>query len=199
MLKSGVSLNPDVERALRFYLMKYLNFLHSGGNDILYDWPHNEDVQIDYTLLAMLGKTEVRGKTELNGKTQIHGKTEMGGKTQVSGKTEVLGKTEWHHGLKVHSVGVPNINEYLLWLWQNAVRLGRPSDALAACLAEMSSSWVPKRVINEHFFVRFGAPEVKALCPHEIVMSFNVDDIAWFDSTTFVSYVFCLYYMRTSC
>ncbi|KAJ3540782.1 hypothetical protein NM688_g6177 [Phlebia brevispora] len=155
-LKSSVSLDSDVERALKFYLAKYLMFLQQGGLNILYDVPHNDDVQIDYTLQA-----------------------------EMLGKMEVAGKTKWFTGLKVHSVDVQKINEYLLWVWQGAVRRGRPSDLLSVCIAEMSSNWVTKRAISEHFFVRFGPPEVKALCPHEAIVSFNVEDVAWFDSTVF--------------
>ena len=41
--KSETSFTVDVERALKFYLWKYLSFLHQGGNDVLYDVPHNDE------------------------------------------------------------------------------------------------------------------------------------------------------------
>ena len=94
-------------------------------------------------------------------------------------------KSEWFTGLKIHSVEVRSINEYLYWLWQNAVRLGRPSDPLSTCLAEISSTWVTNYTKEDHFFARFGAPEIKAFCPHEVVLFFHVEDIAWFNSRTF--------------
>ena len=96
-----------------------------------------------------------------------------------------LERTEWFSGLKIHSVETRLINEYLYWKWQTAIRLGRPSEHLSTCLAEISSAWIPNLSINNHFFVRFGAPEIKAFCPHEVLLLFHVEDIAWFSSSSF--------------
>lgn len=148
-LKSDVSLSADTENALKFYLVKYLNFLHESGCDFLYDVPHTDDMHIDYSL-----------------------------------QKELLGKTEFT-GSHVRSVDVRSINEYLYWQWQNAVRLGRPADHLSTCLAEISSAWVPNFVVANHFFIRFRAPEIKALCPHEAVLLLQIEDIAWFDNSNF--------------
>ena len=152
-VKSDVSLSADIERALKFYFERYLNFLQQGGVDILYNVPHTDDVQIDYTL-----------------------------------QNVVFDRTEWFTGLTVHSVEVRLINEYLAWKWQNAIRMGRPADHLSTCIAEISSAWVGNLTVNNHFFIRFGAPEVKAICPHEVLILFHVEDIAWFDSSNFTLY-----------
>ena len=188
-MKSEFSMSEESGLALRFYLVRYLQFLHQGGNDVLYDVPHIDGIRIDYQSLGQAtGKTEVAGKTQMGGKTEV-GKTQMVGKTEVAGKTEMVGKTESYTGLAVHSVEVAKINAYLLKLWKHAVSLSQTSDHLAAALAEISSVWVYNRVIEKHFFARFGAPEIRATCPHEVILLFNVDEIAWFDNTQFAMYV----------
>ena len=156
-MKSDHSLTADVQKALKFYLIRYLTFLEEGGINILFDVPHTSDVQIDYS-------------------------------TTLASKA-VFDKTEWFAGLNIHSVEVRLINEYLYSKWQGAIRLGRADEHLSTCLAEISSAWVPNCVINNHFFLRFGPPEIKAFCPHEVVLSFHVEDIAWFDGSDFTRQV----------
>ena len=113
---------------------------------------------------------------EVAGKTEIAGKTQVAGKTEVVGKTQIAGKTESSTGLTVRSVDVHSINEYLHWQWQKAMRLGGTGD-LSASLAEINSAWVPNSVISNHFSVRFSAPEIKAPCPHEVIILFHIEDV----------------------
>ena len=140
----------------------------------------------------LVGKTELAGKTQMAGKTEVVGKTEIAGKTEWAGKTVFVGKTEMAGKIDilkpmVHSVDVATINEYLKSQWQHAVGL-RGSNDLAASLAEISSAWFPDRAIRNHFYIRFGAPEIKAPCPHEVILLFHVESIAWYDGSNFTLY-----------
>ena len=167
----------------------------------MYDVPHADDVRIDYVSLKdVVGKREVAGKTQMNGKaevagkmevvgkTEVAGKTQTAGKTEVTGKTQVTGKIESFTDLTVHSVDVRAINEYLHWQWQKAVRAARTAD-LSTALAEISSAWVPKCAISNHFSIRFGAPEIIAPCPHEVILLFHIEDIRWYEDLNAVTYV----------
>ncbi|KAJ3536426.1 hypothetical protein NM688_g6839 [Phlebia brevispora] len=90
----------------------------------------------------------------------------------------------------VHSVSVTDINDYILRQWQKCVQSSTPKDMLSICLAEISSRSLPSNAVEYYFFARFGPPKVEWLCPHEIVICFQVDDIAWFDHISHAALAF---------
>ncbi|KAF7354146.1 hypothetical protein MVEN_01102100 [Mycena venus] len=85
----------------------------------------------------------------------------------------------------VHDTNLSEINKYMYEKWLMAAALGRPRDVLSVCLAEISSTWVMNTSIDTHFHIRFGAPQVKALCSHEVLLYFTLEDIAFFGSSDF--------------
>ncbi len=88
-------------------------------------------------------------------------------------------------GVTVFSADIKDMNEYLESQWMKAASLGRPQDCLSIALAEISSSWLMNAVIDNHFHVRFGAPKVRALCSHEVILYFDIQDIAFFRNSDF--------------
>ncbi|KAJ7738254.1 hypothetical protein DFH07DRAFT_1064579 [Mycena maculata] len=84
----------------------------------------------------------------------------------------------------VHDTSLSDINKILYDKWLMAAALGRPRDLLSICLAEISSTWL-NTSIDTHFHIRFGAPQIKALCSHEVLLYFSVEDIAFFESSDF--------------
>lgn len=73
------------------------------------------------------------------------------------------------------------VNAYLEASWLGAKALAREmNDYLAAALSELSTSWLTTASVNSHFFIRFGAPRVQPLCAHEVILYFNVTDVAFF-------------------
>ena len=104
------------------------------------------------------------------------------GDTDYSILAPALDQSEPYVVSQVHSVAVESINEYLYELWENAVRLVQSDDPLSICLAEIKSTSVTGYTAESHFFARFDAPEIKALCPQEVVLFFHLKDIVWFKS-----------------
>ncbi|KAJ7710708.1 hypothetical protein B0H17DRAFT_1223880 [Mycena rosella] len=85
----------------------------------------------------------------------------------------------------VHDTSLDDINKYLYDKWMMAAALGRPRDVLSICLAEISSAWLMHTSIDTYFHIRFGVPQIKALCSDEVLLYFTVDDIAFFGSSDF--------------
>ncbi|KAJ7263473.1 hypothetical protein C8J57DRAFT_1629561 [Mycena rebaudengoi] len=85
----------------------------------------------------------------------------------------------------VHDTNLGDINKYLYDKWMMAAALGRPRDILSVSLAEISSTWLMHTTVDTHFHIRFGVPQIKALCSHEVLLYFTVEDIAFFGSSDF--------------
>ncbi|KAJ7651380.1 hypothetical protein FB45DRAFT_820896 [Roridomyces roridus] len=86
----------------------------------------------------------------------------------------------------VHGTSLGEINRYLYGKWLAGAALGRPKDVLSVCLAEINSSWLPSSSIDStQFHISFGAPQIKALCSHEVLLYFNIDHIAFFEGSDF--------------
>ncbi|KAJ6541182.1 hypothetical protein DFH09DRAFT_1174690 [Mycena vulgaris] len=85
----------------------------------------------------------------------------------------------------VHDTSISDINKYMYDKWLMAAALGRPRDVLSICLAEISSTWMMNTSIDTHFHIRFGAPQIKALCSNEVLLYFTVEDIAFFATSDF--------------
>ena len=90
---------------------------------------------------------------------------------------------------EVHGVSIEQINRYLSNSWLKAAMLagaqnGQPIDRPAISLAEYRSTWV----LHDggiHFHLKFGAPQVVALCNDEIIMTFVVDEVLFYDTEDF--------------
>ena len=65
---------------------------------------------------------------------------------------------------------------------------GLPVDRPAISLAEYRSTWVLHDE-NVHFHLKFGAPQVAALCNDEILLYFFVDEALFYDGEDFQAYV----------
>lgn len=90
---------------------------------------------------------------------------------------------------EVHGVSIEQINRYLSASWLKAAMLagaqnGQPIDRPAISLAEYRSTWILHDG-DVHFHLKFGAPQVAALCNDEILMYFIVDEVLFYDSEDF--------------
>ncbi|KAK7694300.1 hypothetical protein QCA50_001482 [Cerrena zonata] len=148
------SLSPDVKEALHFYLHKYLEFLVHAGNHVLFDLPDFDD-------------------------DKYQAKIDYATYQDNSIDLKAL-----CHGITVHDIDIKEVNDSLYFRWQNAARKAeRPTDFLSLCLAELSSAWLMNSVIDRHFFIRFGVPEVRALCGREVILTFDIRNIAFFKTS----------------
>lgn len=91
---------------------------------------------------------------------------------------------------EVHGVAIAKINEYLSASWLKAVMLagaanGQPVDRPSISLAEYRSTWVLHDHSGLHFHLKFGAPQVAALCNDELVMTFVVDEVLFYEGEKF--------------
>lgn len=87
----------------------------------------------------------------------------------------------------VHGIDLSQINNFMHKKWLSVARLGRPKDQLSACLAEISSSWLMNSAVDSKFHIQFGPPKVLALCKHEVILTFDVEKIAFFHSDDYES------------
>jgi hypothetical protein len=84
----------------------------------------------------------------------------------------------------VCGMGVPAINDYLRDTWLSVAALTNlPSDKLSICMAEIKTQWL--HGMNSHYHIRFGPPTVKALCEHEVVMYYNIEELTIYESAEF--------------
>ncbi|PSR75662.1 hypothetical protein PHLCEN_2v8953 [Hermanssonia centrifuga] len=86
-------------------------------------------------------------------------------------------------GVSVHGINVQEINSFLHSQWMTAASLGRPQDLLTICLAEINSSWLLGSSVDTNFHVRFGPPKITALCQCEVIVYFDIEDIAFFSES----------------
>jgi hypothetical protein len=89
----------------------------------------------------------------------------------------------------VHGIDLSQINNFLHKKWLSIARLGHPKDQLSVCMAEISSTWLMNATIDSKFHIQFGPPTVKALCKHEVILTFDVENIAFFHTDDFEWYV----------
>lgn len=155
-LKGGdnKSLAPDTKDALDFYLHKYLEFLVHAGNHVLFDLPDFDDDKYQAKIdYATYQDTSIDLMTLCD-------------------------------GITVHDIDIKDINDSLYFRWQNAARKAeRPNDFLTLCLAELSSAWLMNSSIDRHFFIRFGVPKIRALCSCEVILTFDIRNIAFFETS----------------
>jgi len=85
----------------------------------------------------------------------------------------------------VHGVDLSQINNFLHKKWLGIATLGQTNDKLSACLAEISSLWLLSSTIESRFHIKFGAPKVQALCGNEVILTFDVEKIAFFHTENF--------------
>ncbi|EKM54028.1 uncharacterized protein PHACADRAFT_257609 [Phanerochaete carnosa HHB-10118-sp] len=90
---------------------------------------------------------------------------------------------------EVQGISIEQINRFLSTSWLKAAMLagaqnGLPVDRPAISLAEYRSTWV-LRDENIHFHLKFGAPQVAALCNDEILLYFLVDEALFYDGEDF--------------
>jgi hypothetical protein len=84
----------------------------------------------------------------------------------------------------VFGTSVSTINDQLRNAWLKVASLAHPpSDKLSMCLAEIKTRWLPDT--ENHYHIRFAPPTVKALCEHEVVLYYNIDEITIYDSAHF--------------
>ncbi len=84
-------------------------------------------------------------------------------------------------------LGVPTkkINDFLAAAWLDAVILsgtsGEPSaTGIGLALAEYRSTWSPRN-FGIHFHISFSSPTVVALCDREVLITFNIQSVSFFD------------------
>lgn len=88
----------------------------------------------------------------------------------------------------VHGIDLGDINNFLHKKWLSLARLGHPADALSICLAEISSAWLLNASIDTKFHIQFGPPKVRALCKNEVILTFDLEKIAFFNGESFDRY-----------
>jgi hypothetical protein len=84
----------------------------------------------------------------------------------------------------VRGMSVSAINAHLRDTWLNVAALSElPSDKLSMCMAEIKTQWLPD--MESHYHIRFGPPTIKALCEHEVVMYYNIEELKVYESADF--------------
>ncbi|EKM54030.1 uncharacterized protein PHACADRAFT_257614 [Phanerochaete carnosa HHB-10118-sp] len=157
-----VHIEPEVvngRQALEFYLGVYTKFLQSAGHHVLFSLPNFDDEPEGRRLLIDHSRDTQRKYVDM------------------------LGLTE------VHDIAVTLINRYLSTTWLKAAMLvGAQSekslDRSQASIAEYANTWTAHEG-GAFFHVRFGAPEVAALCNDEIIVYFVIDEVFFYDSEDF--------------
>ncbi|KAF7351634.1 hypothetical protein MSAN_01596000 [Mycena sanguinolenta] len=156
LLKSNLS--SDTTDSLEWYLRKYLIFLQSAGHHVRYDLPDFNDVKY---------------RSHIN----------------YSLVTGALEREELCAGVTVHGIAEFKINEYLRDTWLDVISRAqgfcgeRPTDMLSSCLTEIQSTWIGN--LDHHFHIRFAPPRVRVLCAREVVLSFVVPNVHFYDSVDF--------------
>lgn len=141
--------------SLASYLHSYLAFLHAAGNHVLFDIPD----------FAAQGQSSWKDYALLRNH---------------------IDPDVYCKDISLFGISTKAINSYLETQWSSAVSKARASgDYLMASISEISSNWLLNAAVDNHFFIRFGAPKVKPLCPHEVVLYFDVEDVAFFDNGNF--------------
>ena len=149
------------DEQLKFYLSKYLTFLRMAGNHVLFDLP-------DFAVEDQHRSTDY---------------------ARLSTHVEL---DKYCSDVTVFNIPSKTINEFLERRWADAISFAqKDEDDLKACVAEISTNWFTGTPTDSHFYIRFGAPHIKPLCPYEVVLFFEVKDIAFFRSSDFEKLV-CL-------
>lgn len=83
-------------------------------------------------------------------------------------------------GVSVYGTNIQELAGSLHRKWLNVASIGLPEDPLSICLAELDSAWLGNAEIEHQFYARFGPPRITALCGSEVILYFDVQDIAFF-------------------
>lgn len=155
-IDSEKPLDADTKDAVKVYLAKYLEFLRHAGNHVLFDLPDFDDDKYKP-------------------------------KIDYSQHRETFDLDALCGGIQLKSFGLEEINEFLYKKWAMAKRLALDptEDALSVCLAELDSRWMSNPTVDDHFFIQFKAPRVKALCSQEVILYFEVGNVWFFDGEDF--------------
>lgn len=154
-LDTAESWGLDFAEALTFYLRGYLSFLRQSGNHVLFDLP-------DFAAHEKLGYTDYA-------LLRSH-----------------VDPDEYCKDVAIFGVTTKVINSFLETQWASAKKLAREkNDYLVAAIAELSSNWLTHHAVDCYSYIRFGAPQIKPLCPHEVILFIKVQDVAMFATTDF--------------
>lgn len=83
-------------------------------------------------------------------------------------------------GVSVQGTNLQEVNAFLNRQWLNAASSERPEDPLSLCLVELNSAWLTNAGTESNFHIRFGPPKITALCQDELILCFDIEDIAFF-------------------
>ena len=140
----------ETKDALAFYLHKYLQFLALAGHHVLFDLPNFAD-----------------------GSRQP--------KSNFTTYRDNLVNPFLLSDSITENIKITEVNDALYFRWRDAARKStRPVDFLSLCLAELSSAWLANSVVARHFYIQFGIPEIHALCSREVILTFDIRNIAFF-------------------
>ena len=157
ILNPDASLGAEVKDALKFYMNRYLAFLKTSGNHVLFDladFDNNLDrPKSDYSLVCTYD-TNVLLK-------DIHQELLLLGKFEANVLTHFY-KAAW-----MVASALVNVENW---------------GGLHICLATICSNWLIGAEVEKPFFINFETPTVEVLCPHEVILKFHLKDLAFFDS-----------------
>ena len=83
-------------------------------------------------------------------------------------------------GVSIQGTNLQEVNAFLNRQWLTAASSEQSEDPLSKCLAELSSSWLAHAETDTRFHIRFGPPKITALCQDELILCFDVEDVAFF-------------------
>lgn len=153
------NLDPQLHNGFFERMRDYLKFLRSAGHHVLFDLSDFDDNKYRPLIDYSVAQESVLANEDFS----------------------------------VFGVSIKSINDYLERQWMAAASLlttlqdDVESRLPDVCLAELSSNWTQSEVIERSFYIRFGAPTIRAICAREIILTFYVEDIAFFGSTDFES------------
>jgi hypothetical protein len=100
----------------------------------------------------------------------------------------------------VHGIEIDELNKFLRNTYLGLHDHDHEVDPLDLALAEISSQSLTNSSTTEKFFIKFGVPTITALCPQEIILTFHIARVAFFESDDFNKYVrvCCLFFLLSN-
>ncbi len=152
--KAAADKRNDTIKALEFYILNYVEFIKRAGYHVFYSLP-------DFDSLA--------SRTDL-----------------IDYSLESINDESFYDAPRlINGIDIETINYYLKTVWHNiAAKFDYKGGLLDGhdefSIIEHTSNWTETNSKLHDFHAKFGAPYVKMLCKHELVLFIDIDSIDFF-------------------
>lgn len=156
MYSPDQSLSAGLKDALRFYMQQYLLLLESAGNHVFFDLPDFDDNK----------------HRPVSNYALIHNESIDMLRKEHSEDIKLLDELECSLLSKFYDIH---------WVAHSSQRNNEAAwGSLDICLATICSDWIIGSETQKNFFINFNKPIIEALCPHEVIVKFDVKEIGFF-------------------